>query len=360
MQFAAYVSGFAMLLVFWVLYRLMAGTWDIWKLVEGSDGHPSTSKLQWFIWTVVVLFAYVVIYAARIYDGNIALITDIPQNLLIAMGFSITSMVAAKGITASYVANGQLSKPQVDPETTGLGSVVQDDLGVPDLGKIQVMAWTIIAVVSYLIRVAEEIHAGSPVNLPDIDPALMVLMGLGHGAYLGKKLVTTSTPRLTGLSPGQGTPGTLVTLTGTTFGDTQNGSLLTIDGQPVYPQGLTWGDTQISFQIPAQQYSGLPWNPGQRILIGVTVHGQESGNTLPFTVMVNAPQGSAATPPPTSINPQITDSIAPGNAPSVSNAPQAPDAGTVATANPDPTQVNPQITDAVQGNATTVNDQVTD
>lgn len=344
MQFAAYVSGFAMLLVFWVLYRLTAGTWDLRKLVEGSDGHPSTSKLQWFIWTVVVLFSYVVIYAARVYDGDITPISDIPQNLLIAMGFSITSMVAAKGITASYVANGQLSKPQADAGTTGLGAVVTDDTGAPDLSKIQIMAWTLIAVVTYLIRVIQEVHAGSPLNIPDIDPALMVLMGLGHGAYLGKKLVTTSTPRITGISPGQGSPGTAVALTGNAFGGSQDGSLLTFDGQPVYPPGLVWGDTQISFRMPATQHNGLPWSPGQRVLVGVTVNGQESANTLPFTVMVspapNGAPGTSAVPNaiPDPVNPQITDA--------------AQGAGTAGTPDSVPDPVNPQITDATSTDST--------
>jgi hypothetical protein len=34
-------------------------------------------------------------------------------------------------------------------------------------------------------------------TLPDIDTALMVLMGLGHGAYLGKKLILTTSPAIT-------------------------------------------------------------------------------------------------------------------------------------------------------------------
>jgi hypothetical protein len=37
-------------------------------------------------------------------------------------------------------------------------------------------------------------------TLPDIDTALMVLMGLGHSAYLGKKLILTTSPAINQLA----------------------------------------------------------------------------------------------------------------------------------------------------------------
>lgn len=375
MQFTAFASGIATLLLFWVLYRLYAGTWDLTKIYEGADGNASTSKLQWFLWTVVIIFAYVVVYAARLYKGDLEAIDSIPQNLLIAMGFSITSMIAAKGITVAQVTSGQRAAaqpgsgaqtPDTTPQgtvpaaasgTTATGGVFRDDSGAPDLSKIQIMAWTLIAIGTYLIRLIEQVNvaAGLPagpgfnLDLPDIDEALMVLMGLGHGAYIGKKLVTTTTPRLTGLAPGQGPAGSSVTLTGMAFGVTQDGSLLTIDGMSIHPDGLTWSDTQITFTIPATHPNGTPWGPGQRILIGLTVNGQQSANTLPFTVMASQQNPVAAGPPagggvnpqaiPTPVNPQITDAVTQVN-------PQITDAVTQS----DPTQVNPQITDAAAQN----------
>jgi hypothetical protein len=113
----------------------------------------------------------------------------------------------------------------------------------------------------------------------------MVLMGLGQGAYLGKKLTSTTTPRLTGLSQGSGKPGTMVTITGLQLGEKQNGSLITINGNPFFPvPAPEWGDTQIKFTIPAKQADGSDWLAGQRISIGVIVGGQEGANTLPFTI----------------------------------------------------------------------------
>ena len=284
MAFVAYTSGIVVLGLLWLLYRVLGGTWNPWKLVEGADGRPSTSKLQWFLWTVTIVFSYSTVYAARAWTGDYGVISNIPQNLLIAMGLSVTAMAAAKGITVSYVSSGQVTKAGVPPETASSGSIFQDDTGIPDLSKIQMMAWTIIAIGIYLIRLTQEIRTVPLPQLPDIDTALMVLMGLGQGAYLGKKLVTTTTARLTGVSPGSGPPGTEITIVGMSFGEKQNGSLITIDGNPLTPAGLAWGDTQIKFKIPDKQLDGNNWSTGQRIFMGVIVAGQESANTLPFTV----------------------------------------------------------------------------
>jgi hypothetical protein len=287
MTFIPYLAGIAALLLGWLLYGLLAPTWNILKLVTGTDGRASTSKLQWFLWTVVVVFAYVAIWAAGALDGDLAPITEIPQNLLIAMGLSLTTMAAAKGITVSYVNSGRVIKTNADPgekKDKGLGPIVSSDEYAPDLSKMQMMIWTLVAIVIYFFAVVEQIRSGHV--LPDIDPTLMVLMGLGQGAYLGKKLVTATTPRLTGLSPAEGNPGTQITILGMAFGAEQAGSYLTMDRSPFKPQGLVWADTKIQFTLPEEPTSGQAWKAGQRVIFGVIVGGKEDVNTLPFTVTI--------------------------------------------------------------------------
>lgn len=124
-------------------------------------------------------------------------------------------------------------------------------------------------------------------KLPDIDGALMVLMGLGQGAYLGKKLTTTLQARLSGLSAGSGKPGDEIKLSGSSFGDQQNGSLITIDNAPFQANipASDWSDTLIKFKIPEKQLNGEDWpKEGRVIRFGLIVAGQESVNQLPFTV----------------------------------------------------------------------------
>jgi hypothetical protein len=112
----------------------------------------------------------------------------------------------------------------------------------------------------------------------------MVLTGLAQGAYLGKKLVTTDTPRLVGISPTQGKTGTVVTLTGQALGAEQGGGQVTIDGVPVSPSQLQWKDNSIVFAIPESQVGGIQWSPPQRIMIGVDVAGQSSLNPQAFVI----------------------------------------------------------------------------
>ena len=123
MEGTAFISGFAILIVLWFIYSVMSGTWNPWKLVEGQDGKPSTSKLQWFLWTLVVVFAYTAIYAANVWNGKFDVISDIPQNLLIVMGLSLTTMAAAKGITVSYAEQNKLPKDKDTSKKANVGAI---------------------------------------------------------------------------------------------------------------------------------------------------------------------------------------------------------------------------------------------
>jgi hypothetical protein len=196
-----YLISFGFLFLLWVLYRIFAGSWNPLKVVVGEDGRPSTSKLQMWMWTVVVLFTYGAIYAARAVTGKFDAINDIPANVLIAMGLSVITATAAKGITVSFIQSGELAKTQATTSTSGPSQVLREDDGSLDLSKIQMLAWTVVAIAVYLINVVAKIKGGVYEPFPDIDAALMVLMGLGQGAYLGKKLVSTDTPRVPAVPP---------------------------------------------------------------------------------------------------------------------------------------------------------------
>src|SRR5919199_5248913 len=182
------LAGFGFIALCLILYRIWKGNWRIGKLAEGQDLRPSTSKFQVLLWTIVVLFGYVVVETARFVRGNFDPIEDIPQNVLIALGFTLATATVAKGITSSYVANGRVAK--TSNAKAGFGSILTDDDGVPDLSKAQLLAWTLISIAVYLFRVMYQLRIERWPALPDIDAPLMVLMGLGQGAYLGKKLTT--------------------------------------------------------------------------------------------------------------------------------------------------------------------------
>jgi hypothetical protein len=283
------LAGIGALILIWLLYGLLAHRWNPGDIVMGSDGRPSTSKLQLLLWTGVIFFSYVAIYAARVQQGRIEAIGDVPANVLIALGMSAVTMAGAKAITASYLREGRVDKAAEDAK--GAGAVIEKDDGEPDLTKFQLLGWTLIAMVVYLVAVFDRlgtIHGlkamDEPLGLPDIDAALMVLTGLSTGTYLGKKLVTTDTPRLLEVQPVNGPPNQEVTLTGQLLGDLGSGQI-TIDGKPASVEMLEWMDTSIRFKIPKTQLSGAAWTaPQQQILIGVAVNGREAVNPQPFMV----------------------------------------------------------------------------
>lgn len=187
--------------VIWAIANLICRKLRFLAIVTGADGRPSTSKLQFFVWNGVVIFAYLAMWAAR---GQIAGATtqpntnpDFPSNVLLAMGFSAGTLALAKGITVNQAGNNTIVKNILPAPIQDVSAFFEDDNGDFDLGKFQMLVWIGIAVAVYLHRVIHEIylgHAGQFSTIPDIDTALMTLMGLGQGAYLGKKAVGPDTP----------------------------------------------------------------------------------------------------------------------------------------------------------------------
>ena len=168
------------------------------KLFEGADGISSTSKFQWLIWLVAILFAYVALWVLRAKQGNWGAIQNVPKNVLIVLGLSTLTMATAKGITSAFLQSNRVSKStpeqQADAAAALPGGILKDDGGVPELAKIQMIGFTAIAVGIFLATVIHQIVDSNVahLSLPDIDTTLMVLMGISQGGYLAKKVTTTS------------------------------------------------------------------------------------------------------------------------------------------------------------------------
>lgn len=283
-RFASFV-GITVLTILYLLYRLSTGTWSLAALYEGSDHRPSTSKFQALIWTIVAIFAYSGIYALRASNRDYVAIDDIPINLMLAMGFTFTTLAAAKGITVSYLNSGRITKPE--PTANEPTSVTREDGGEIDLTKAQMLAWTYIAVAVYVFHLFHFFNTWRPntgEQFPDIDAALMVLMGLSQGVYVGKKLATADTPVLNLLGPASGPPGTPIRISGASFGSPQGLGILTLDTIAITPTG--WNDTEIVFTLPDTHPTKNKWTMGQTIAIDVVVNGRSAVTPLQFTVLL--------------------------------------------------------------------------
>jgi len=171
-----------------------------------TDGLYSTAKLQFFIWTEVALFTYGYLFTAHaagpagvfnwctrndVAKANYKCppnydITgkgpEFPDNLLLLMGLSITATAVsrAKGQPPGAIAaTGQRSALRAFVQDAGI-----DALSLP---KAQMLAWTVVAAAAYMYTVFQAHPAfadATATSYPNIDGALLALVGLGQGAFV--------------------------------------------------------------------------------------------------------------------------------------------------------------------------------
>ena len=216
------------------------------RIYKGQDGVTSSSKFQLLLWVCVVLYAYIIVISDAYLNhrmGSLGL--TIPDNLLLALGLSTTTMLAAKGITSKYVKEGEIDK---SASSEPKGGLFYDDDGYPDLSQIQLISWTVIGVGIFLLKTLSDVigSTGAVTGLPDIDSTLLMLMGIGQGAYIGKKIITKDAPpEITGLSPEEGSITDKITITGKNLGEK--------------PADITIGDTVVKLK----KESSLKWENGK-------------------------------------------------------------------------------------------------
>ena len=179
-------APFVILLVLYAVYVVATRSWNPYRIAEGKDGRTSTSKAQITLWTLVVIPCYAALFTANWRTGHIGSTLSMPANLLAALGIGTATAVGAKAL---YV-----GAPEKQGKAGGddHGGLLTDDTGFPELAKIQLVGWTLLAIGIFCIRVIHALRvpdATHAVAMPDIDPALLTLMGIGHAGYFGKKVI---------------------------------------------------------------------------------------------------------------------------------------------------------------------------
>ncbi|GAB4453899.1 MAG: hypothetical protein Fur0044_48720 [Anaerolineae bacterium] len=271
-----YMWGIIAVGVFYIVGVVVTGRrFNPLELARGADENYSASLLQFLIFTYLTVFTYVAVYAARLVSG-LTTLPEIPLNLLVLMGLSVISATASKGITISYQEQGQQS---------GAG-VFKDETGNVALIKVQMLIWTFIAAAIYFITVVNFINTKGYTQsaLPDVDGALLVLMGAAQGGYIGGKLVSRSTgiPIIERIvpSPISLNADTKITLLGGLFGDSQDSSTVVYQNKATGVQREVpaasvkqWADSKIEFDIPNEMKTvGI-------YTMWVIVKGQKSAGT---------------------------------------------------------------------------------
>lgn len=172
------------------------------RLFTGDDNRYSKSKFQMTAWFGTVVIVYIATLVMRVLAGGLDFLggVEIPENMLMLSGLSGLTYGAAKAITVKKVNNalqsGNAAAGLKGPgNTPQLSDFFQDDTGNVDLGDSQAMFITLLAIGLYLLGAYHflgSVTLVSPIQLPDVDQALLVGFGLGQGAYLIKKGVSAT------------------------------------------------------------------------------------------------------------------------------------------------------------------------
>lgn len=166
------------LVAFIVVAAIFIGI-GLFKFAKGADGSFSLTNTQMILWSGLIIASYV---AMAILEGDF--LDEVPANLILLMGISLGSGVAAKTIRTIQDPNGK--KKTTQPSVRDLFTSENNPLKL-SIPKMQMMAWTIVTLLIFLYLVLSNIYNNNPV-LPDVESGLVGLMGISHGAYNANKI----------------------------------------------------------------------------------------------------------------------------------------------------------------------------
>lgn len=177
----------------------------------------SLSKFQMAAWTVLVIGALICFCSFNLLNGpaDSALVITIPDELLVALGISATSLVAApivlsmkanqtpsaantaKAQTAVAVAGGNLNATgnlfgRDDPKHAALKDMMVGEelcnFDTPDLSKIQQLLVSLVLLGVYGFAVIDSLtkspHGSQILSFPTLSQNFVWLLGISHASYL--------------------------------------------------------------------------------------------------------------------------------------------------------------------------------
>lgn len=226
-------------------------------LINGRDGRWSTSKASMLLWTYTIWFAFVTIL---LHTGGVGLRHMVLHSqYLVLLGVPAATAVIAKGFTQSKVDAGRiLTKPERGPETnllTGIGQIVSDDSGQPDLLDFQYIGFTLVLLAYFFTR-----FLGHATGLPTLPASLVGLSGVSGAGYVAKKGVQRDTPpTVRSVVPEAAPPGEVVSIRGVNLASVENQDVAVLfGGLEGSVRSVTIGDydTEIEGVVPFDAFEG--------------------------------------------------------------------------------------------------------
>ena len=149
--------------------------WDL--IITSEDENYSLSRLQMYLWTVVVVIGFVAVFLST-RDWP-----TIQQNLYLLMGVNLAASVTSTGVF--FAKKNGVTTPPDQPDFVKDIFFESNKISL-DLPRTQMFVWTIVSLCFFAIKLIQSFVAGPP-GLPDIPTGLVVLMGVSHGAYIATK-----------------------------------------------------------------------------------------------------------------------------------------------------------------------------
>ena len=192
----------------WIIHRggLSRG---FFEMIKDKNYRPSLSLFQFFLWTLVISFGFLSIYFIRIIEGayDSPILGELPVSILVLMGISTAVPVIRQRMTSNMPPIVPTLKKSEQKSALQEFSSILQETGKPTLPRFQMFIWTFIGIIIYLTILFSSVNdlTNTPIDelenqckdnrydclrFPDIDPSLIVLMGLSQGAYLGGEFYT--------------------------------------------------------------------------------------------------------------------------------------------------------------------------
>jgi hypothetical protein len=169
-------------------------------ILVDSRRRYSLTQLQIVLWTIVILSLISGVFWARLIDGSARTALDfaIPSELLVIMGISVGSTVAAVTVKAS---KDHLRGPNIAATPVGTAPsfmqvfTVEEGAGADqtiDVTKLQNFWITLLLVTAYVALCIGQFNDLTKISdlttLPSLSSDFIALLAISHGAYLAGKL----------------------------------------------------------------------------------------------------------------------------------------------------------------------------
>jgi hypothetical protein len=149
----------------------------LFSFTIGMDGQPSLSLFQVYIWTALVLVGMFYVFFM---SGDLL---NISQQVLVLVGLAGVGSISARWISAGAGGKGSAT-------SVGFWGMFVVD-GKPDLLRLQLFLFTVAIWIYVAARVFYE------QEFPELDPNVLLLMGISNGVYVGGKWAVTGDPTAT-------------------------------------------------------------------------------------------------------------------------------------------------------------------